>query len=47
MIGRWMTSASGRILRAMRLRLGLTQKALSARSGVSQQEISLFERGHM
>lgn len=37
----------GRILRAMRLRLGWTQTSLSARSGVSQQEISLLERGHL
>ena len=38
---------AGRILRAMRLRLRWSQKSLAARSGVSQQEISLFERGHM
>jgi transcriptional regulator with XRE-family HTH domain len=37
----------GRTLRALRLRLGWSQKALSARSGVSQQEISLVERGHV
>lgn len=37
---------SGRILRALRRRLGLTQKELGRRAGVSQQMISLIERGH-
>lgn len=37
----------GRLLRALRLRARLTQKALGARVGVSQQEISLLERGHL
>ena len=36
----------GRILRELRRRLGLTQKQLGDRVGVSQQLISLIERGH-
>lgn len=36
----------GRICRALRLRLRLTQKALGLRSGLSQQAISVVERGH-
>jgi transcriptional regulator with XRE-family HTH domain len=36
----------GRILRALRRRLGLTQAELGARCGLSQQAISLVERGH-
>ena len=36
----------GRILRALRRRRGLTQRSLGARAGVSQQTISLIERGH-
>lgn len=37
---------AGRLLRALRHRARLTQRALGARVGVSQQEISLLERGH-
>lgn len=37
---------AGRIARALRLRLGLTQSELGARCGLSQQAISLVERGH-
>lgn len=36
----------GRILRALRRRLRLTQRQLGERAGVSQQTISLIERGH-
>jgi HTH-type transcriptional regulator/antitoxin HipB len=36
----------GRILRALRRRRRLTQAQLGARAGVSQQTISLIERGH-
>ncbi|HET9456773.1 MAG TPA: helix-turn-helix domain-containing protein [Candidatus Limnocylindrales bacterium] len=36
----------GRILRVLRRRLGLTQAQLAVRAGVSQQLISLIERGH-
>jgi transcriptional regulator with XRE-family HTH domain len=36
----------GRICRALRLRLGLTQTQLGSRCGLSQQGISLVERGH-
>jgi transcriptional regulator with XRE-family HTH domain len=36
----------GRILRALRRRRGWTQAELAARCGVSQQAISLVERGH-
>jgi len=36
----------GRILRVLRRRLGLTQSQLAVRAGVSQQLISLIERGH-
>ena len=36
----------GRILRALRHRLALTQRQLGARAGVSQQAVSLIERGH-
>ena len=37
----------GRFLRGCRLRLGWRQADLGARAGVSQQEISLLERGHL
>jgi transcriptional regulator with XRE-family HTH domain len=37
---------AGRILRALRRRLRLTQKELGRRAGVSQQVVSLIERGH-
>jgi transcriptional regulator with XRE-family HTH domain len=37
---------AGRLLRALRRRARLTQKQLGARVGVSQQEVSLLERGH-
>ena len=37
----------GRTIRALRLRLGWSQHGLSLRSGVSQQEISILERGHV
>lgn len=37
---------TGRLLRALRRRVRLTQKQLGERVGVSQQEISLLERGH-
>jgi transcriptional regulator with XRE-family HTH domain len=36
----------GRILRALRIRRGLTQSELGARVGLSQAAISLIERGH-
>lgn len=36
----------GRIARALRRRLGLTQAELGGRCGLSQQGISLVERGH-
>ena len=36
----------GRILRALRRRRGWTQKTLGAQAGISQQAISLVERGH-
>ena len=36
----------GRILRALRRRLGWTQQQLGSRCGLSQQAISLIERGH-
>ena len=36
----------GRVLRALRRRRGWTQLELSARCGVSQQTVSLIERGH-
>ena len=36
----------GRVLRALRRRRGWTQLELAARCGVSQQTISLIERGH-
>jgi transcriptional regulator with XRE-family HTH domain len=36
----------GRILRALRRRRGWTQRELASRSGLSQQTISLIERGH-
>jgi transcriptional regulator with XRE-family HTH domain len=36
----------GRILRALRRRAGLTQRELGKRSGLSQQAVSLIERGH-
>jgi transcriptional regulator with XRE-family HTH domain len=38
---------AGRLLRALRLRSRLTQKHLGARVGLSQQEISQIERGHL
>lgn len=37
----------GRFLRSCRLRLGWRQVDLAAKAGVSQQEISLLERGHL
>lgn len=37
---------AGRLLRALRRRAHLSQKQLGARIGLSQQEISLLERGH-
>ena len=37
---------AGRILRALRVRLGWTQRQLGERCGVQQQQISLIERGH-
>lgn len=37
---------AGRLLRALRRRVRLTQKQLGERVGVSQQLISLLERGH-
>ncbi len=37
----------GRFIRASRHRLGWRQADLAARAGVSQQEISLLERGHL
>ncbi len=36
----------GRILRSLRRRRGWTQSELAARTGLSQQAISLIERGH-
>jgi transcriptional regulator with XRE-family HTH domain len=36
----------GRICRALRRRLSLTQRELGRRAGVSQQAVSLVERGH-
>jgi transcriptional regulator with XRE-family HTH domain len=36
----------GRILRALRRRVGWTQRELGRRCGLSQQAISLIERGH-
>jgi transcriptional regulator with XRE-family HTH domain len=36
----------GRILRALRIRRGWTQRELGRRAGLSQQAISLIERGH-
>jgi transcriptional regulator with XRE-family HTH domain len=38
---------AGRLLRALRRRARLTQKELGARVGLSQQEVSLLERGHL
>lgn len=35
------------MIRALRLRVGSRQADLAARAGVSQQEISLLERGHL
>jgi transcriptional regulator with XRE-family HTH domain len=37
---------AGRVLRALRRRLGWTQKELGGRSGLSQQQVSRIERGH-
>src|SRR5258705_12523923 len=37
---------AGRLLRALRRRARLTQKQLGARVGLSQQEVSILERGH-
>lgn len=37
---------AGRLLRSLRRRARLTQKQLGARVGLSQQEISILERGH-
>jgi transcriptional regulator with XRE-family HTH domain len=37
---------AGRVLRALRLRLGWTQRQLAERSGLTQQHVSLIERGH-
>jgi transcriptional regulator with XRE-family HTH domain len=37
----------GRFIRACRIRLGWRQLDLAARAGVSQQEVSLLERGHL
>lgn len=37
----------GALARAVRHRLGWTQRQLGARVGLSQQAISLFERGHL
>ncbi|MBA2720022.1 MAG: helix-turn-helix domain-containing protein [Chloroflexi bacterium] len=36
----------GRICRALRRRLRLTQRELGTRAGLSQQAVSLVERGH-
>lgn len=38
---------AGRLLRALRRRARLTQALLGAKVGLSQQEISLLERGHL
>ena len=38
--------AQGRICRALRRRLRLTQRELGKRAGLSQQAVSLVERGH-
>lgn len=38
---------AGRLLRALRIRARLTQQELGRRAGVSQQEVSLLERGHL
>jgi transcriptional regulator with XRE-family HTH domain len=37
----------GRLIRALRHRLGWRQADLAARAGVSQQEVSVLERGHI
>jgi transcriptional regulator with XRE-family HTH domain len=37
----------GRLIRALRLRLHWRQADLALRSGVSQQEVSVLERGHL
>ena len=38
---------AGRLIRALRLRLGWRQRDLGERAGVSQQEVSVLERGHL
>jgi transcriptional regulator with XRE-family HTH domain len=38
---------AGRLLRALRVRSRVTQRQLGARVGLSQQEISQIERGHL
>lgn len=38
---------AGRLVRAIRVRHGWRQRDLAARAGVSQQEISILERGHL
>lgn len=38
---------AGRLLRALRVRIRLTQAVLGGRVGLSQQQISLIERGHL
>jgi transcriptional regulator with XRE-family HTH domain len=38
---------AGRLIRALRLRLGWRQADLGVRAGVSQQEVSVLERGHI
>ena len=37
---------AGRVLRALRIRRGLTQAQLGARAGLAQPTVSLVERGH-
>jgi transcriptional regulator with XRE-family HTH domain len=37
----------GRVIRAVRLRLGLSQERLGVRAGVSQATVSRIERGHL
>ncbi len=38
---------AGRVLRALRRRLRWSQRQLAERSGLSQQQVSLIERGHV